>query len=109
MITAEEARKNLVPMDEVLNSYLTKVINPVICEASFKRTSTKFRLERTKKGWVFKDLSSGGSWGGYSFDREKFTSEASDALEKLGYKTEIEELHDLYLTYGYLVVSWGEE
>lgn len=106
MITAEQARKNLVPMDDVVKDYLAREIEPKIREASYKKTSTEFRLAEADEGWIFDNFLTKESWKGYAFSREKFTSEAINVLEKNGYKTEIKEEYNSVYTWGVLVVSW---
>ncbi len=111
MITAEEARRNLIPKDEVLEIYLTDVVEEEIRKASDKRTDTSFGIFKTNNtGWMLQNLPSVKSWGGRPFNAEKFTSGVIDILKESGYKVVIAKIANLSgVTFGMLIVSWGEE
>lgn len=111
MITAEEARENLIPKDEVLETYLTHVVEAKIRKASDKYTTTGFGIFKVNQGgWMFQTLPDIGSWDGRPFNKVKFTSVVIDILKESGYKVEIEETANLSgVKFGMLMVSWGEE
>lgn len=113
MITAEEARRNLPPIDKILENYLTDVVENQIRVASVDNTETSFRIfEIEKDKWAFEVLPSIKKLGDEPFDGEKFTNTVIDVLQDNGYKVERKEFpnnHESSIKYGKLVVSWGEK
>lgn len=114
MITAKEARNNLVSVDKILENYLTNIVEKQIREASADNTETSFRIfeiEKDKDKWAFEVLPSIKKVGDEPFDGEKFTNAVISVLQDNGYKVERKEFpkrHESSMKYGKLVVSWED-
>lgn len=114
LITAEQARKNLPSKDEILEKYLTEVIEAKIREVSTQNNKTEFSMYKGKEEgkWRFQSLPNIRVWGDEPFDGEKFTNLVISVLKENGYKVKIEvdpETEHYATVYGTLDVSWGEE
>lgn len=112
MITAEQARKNLPSKEEILENYLTEVIEDKIREVSTRNNKTEFSMYKDKEEgkWRLQSLPRIKVWGDEPFDGEKFTNLVISVLKENEYtvKIEIDPETEHYATvYASLIVSWG--